>query len=266
MAPVAQFGLGTTLATGGASTGPQHVHLTGTQNSVNLRTAAGNPTTAVDVVFYVDTHVGTDLFGFSYAIRCGTGWHADATITLVLNKPDVLVCGGWGLGGRDHVALNNVLNYWHNGGGGGGAGGAGIGGASSFAPGHSSHPDPTHATRPTAYQFAGGGAYRQSNASGAPGRSATAGAAGRGALYLDHPVTVYNYAGLIAGAGGGGGGGGQTGTSGGNGGDGGELGQAGSAGVGGSAGAGGAAGALVKLNGHAITWAVRGETYGAEIA
>ena len=266
MAPVAQFGLGQTLATGGTDTGPQHVRLTGSQSSVNLRTAAGNPTGAVDVIFYVETHIGTGLFGFQYAIRTGTGWHADATVTLVLNKPDCLVCGGWALGGRDKVAINETLTYWHNGGGGGGAGGAGFGGNSAYAPGHRSHADPTHATQPTMERYAGAGGYRQHSSVGWPGRTATAGAYGRHALWLDCDLTVFNYAGVIAGAGGGGGGGGQTSNTPGRGGNGGELGQAGSAGVGTGAGSGGAAGTLVKLNGHTITWAVRGEAYGAEIA
>lgn len=242
----------------------RHVIPSGAVSDLNLFTHAGSPAAAADYLFLVNESVLTSsLFGGVYGLDTGTGWHASATLTLVLQHPRAIICGGWGGGGRGGRAFVLFSDSKHGGSGGAGAGPAGYAGNTSFIA-HKGHPSTADPNLDGRYLEGVGG---RGGAEGVvSNRTPHNGATGRHGINLQHNLTVFNYAGVIAGAGGGGGGGYADTAKGWNGGAGGALGQPGTDGKGGSPGTGGDAGHLIKLNGNVVTWAVRGTTYGAEVA
>ena len=236
----------------------------GAVNDANLFTLLGSPAGAADFIFYVnESTLGTNLFGSTYALDTGTGWHASATLTLVVQHPRAFICGGWGGGGRGGRAFVLFADAKHGGSGGAGAGPAGFAG-NTYAIENKGHPSTADPGLDGSYHEGVGG--KGGNNTSVYNRTPTNGAAGRHGIILRHDLTVFNYEGVIAGAGGGGGGGYADTAKGWNGGAGGTLGQPGVAGKGSSPGTGGAAGNLAKLQGYTLTWGYKGQTYGQEVA
>ena len=218
---------------------PIVIDVTASANDLNLRTLAGNPAGAVDVILTVAP--GVRIGGTSSpSLTTGTGWTAGSRLFLT-NQGTIIGKGGDANAGDGGHAISLGYDLTIDNGGGLIAGGGG-GGGRGASEGNVS-PD---------LGGAGGGG-------GGGGRGYVAGAAGSGA-------TNYAVPGAAGSAGsesapGGGGAGGQNGFYGnlaGAGGSGGDLGDAGGTGDYGSSGyygqAGGAAGKAVALNGYAATF------------
>jgi hypothetical protein len=224
----------------------------------NIRTAAGNPADAVDVM--VTLNAGKVC---QAGMSTGAGWASGSTLKLVNNgtiagtgggrngstgdggtASGILSAGQDGQPGGDAIALSYDLTIDNTSGNifaGGGQGGGGGASALTNPPGSSAG----------AGAGGGGGGRGYNNAAGGTAGANNVGGVAAGA----------GSAGSSGGGGAGGAGGTNFGCNGGSGGDGGGWGAAGVAGSGGtgggsttSAGGGGAGGFAVRLNGNNVTW------------